>query len=285
MTALARASGSDRELGEIALRVALEAAEIVRTAYDEAPDIEYKGPGESDPVTQADRRANDHIVSRLTKWVPEIPIVTEESPPPPEDVLARASGVWFVDPLDGTRDFIKKNGEFAVMIGLADSRGASIGAVVCPATDRRVLGIRGAGAAEGDDPFTGRDLRVSDTPELARATIVSSRSRKQPWLDELELEHAISKRIRVGSAGVKALMVAAGESDAYIHVGRAGSRWDVCAPTAIVDAAGGKMTDADGNAFSLDGRELENSHGLVAAGPVLHAAIVALYAKRTKATT
>lgn len=282
MTALARADGSDRELGEIALRVAIEAAELVRQAYDEAPDIQYKGEGDSDPVTQADRRANDHIVRRLSDLVPEVPIVSEESPPPPRSVLERADGIWFVDPLDGTRDFIKKNGQFAVMIGFADAAGARLGAIVCPATNRRVLGIRGAGAAEGDDPFTGRELRVTQIARLADARVASSRSRRQPWLDELEAGGRLRERVRVGSAGVKALMVASGECDAYVHIGRAGARWDVCAPIAIVEGAGGRMTEANGDAFLLDGRELENSRGLVAASPALHRAIVRAHRARSE---
>jgi 3'(2'), 5'-bisphosphate nucleotidase len=253
-----------------ALQIAREAAAIVLRVYATPFAVDYKGA--DDPVTLADREANALIVSRLLTTFPGIPVVAEESDPSAYEGFDAAPAVWFVDPLDGTREFVARNGEFGVMIGLAEKGRATAGVLVAPALRRIFAGAVGIGAFELDGDLR-RPLHVSGVGSIGQARVTVSRSRRTPALD-LVLDRLAPLSVTPFGSGVKGALVAAGEADVYLQVGRAGLRWDACAPEAIVVAAGGAMTDAEGAPIDYASRVLENTRGLVATNGVLHEAVL-----------
>jgi 3'(2'), 5'-bisphosphate nucleotidase len=257
------------------LPMAYAASEAILAVYATGTvEVEYKG--KDDPVTIADKKANAILCAALERAFPGLPIVAEESDPGTFAGWAGAPAVWFVDPLDGTREFIARNGEFAVMIGLAEHGRATLGVIVCPALERSFVGALGVGAFEVAKDGTETPIHVSGVATLAEAEAVVSRSYGEHALDWLARRAGLRKVTPCGSAGVKGIRIATGEADIYSQPGRAGKRWDSCAPEAIVVAAGGAATDERGNAFEYASGELSNDHGFIATNGKLHGAVIDL---------
>ena len=237
---------------EAMLAIAREASAIVARVYATDFAVDYKGP--ADPVTQADREANALICSRLAEVFGPVPVVAEESDESEFAGWVGAPRVFFVDPLDGTLEFVAKNGDFVVMIGLAEEGRAVAGVVMAPALGTAWIGGVGVGAFEIAPAGARTPIRVSETNDLASASMVISRSHQSDGMRRVIDSLGITKIAPVGSAGLKAAHVADGRADVYLQPGRAGKRWDCCAPEAIVVAAGGVFTDAHGEAFGYGGR-------------------------------
>lgn len=249
--------------------IAKEAADLILQVYGTDFSVSYKTP--KDPVTEADRRANELICTRIAERWFDVPIVAEESDPQTFANYRAAPYAFFVDPLDGTREFVAKNGEFVVMIGLIDQKGPVAGVIHAPVTGAAWAAIRGGGT------FTTKQralARVSTTSKLEQARIVSTRSHRSPLV--LQALDALGARTldSLGSAGLKCAEVATGAADAYVAPGHAGSRWDLCAGQAIIEAAGGRVTDALGNEIDYRAADLGNTTGFVASNGVLHDEIV-----------
>ncbi len=279
-------SGLAREV-EVAIAAAKSAAAAVMQVYATDFSVEHKdGVGGDDPVTAADREANALIVEALSAAFPEDGIVAEESPLPVDS--ARKGRCWFVDPLDGTKEFVARNGEFCVMIGLAIDGVASVGVLAIPALDARqivLVGVVGEGAwlDDAEDSHARAPLVIADLDAATHARIVVSRSRPSPAQAVFAKRIGSPTMIPCGSVGVKVAHLLLGRADAYLHPpARPGSSggaklWDTCAPEALVRAAGGLLTDGQGRALDYAGAELVHRHGLVAAGPKLHGALLALF--------
>jgi 3'(2'), 5'-bisphosphate nucleotidase len=261
-----------RREARVALDVAREAAALVMKVYAAPFDVDFKIG--DDPVTRADREANAHICARLAREFPGVPIVAEESDPASYAGFGKADAAWFVDPLDGTREFVAKNGQFAVMIGLTEHGRATVGVVVAPAWNRAMVGVVGEGAWEVTPDDVATPIHVTDRPTLAGASIVVSRSRTPPGIAELLAAVGAKPAIPHGSSGLKGMLVASGAHDVYLHPGSAGSRWDACATDALVRAAGGECTTADGAPFDYVSGEIENRSGMVASNGRVHAALI-----------
>jgi 3'(2'), 5'-bisphosphate nucleotidase len=261
-----------RREAEVALAAAREAAEIILRIYATDFAVDFKIG--DDPVTHADHEANAHICERLLKAFPGVPIVAEESDPSKYAGFASAPAAWFVDPLDGTREFVLKNGQFAVMIGLAEQGRATVGVIVAPAWDRAFVGVVGEGAWEVARDGTRSPIHVTGHAALPGARIVISRSRAPEGLEALIEGKTGSPAARHGSSGLKGVLVATGVHEAYLQPGPAGCRWDACATDALVTAAGGVCTTGDGTPFDYRTENIENSGGLIADNGALHGAIV-----------
>lgn len=251
------------------LGAAALAADVVMRVYAETDlGVELKGP--NDPVTRADKEANALLLEKLTHDFPGMPIVAEESEPSTFRGFGSAPYALFVDPLDGTRDFIAKNGEFAVMIGFAEAGTATVGVVDCPALGEVY------GAAEGSGAFRitkeGRErLRISDVEDLGRCRCAVSRFHRDRTVDAKLAALGVRELVPTGSAGIKGVRVASGALEIYAHPATGLVRlWDACAPEAIVRAAGGLYTDARGRRFDYRG-PVAQLEGTLAANPVLHA--------------
>ncbi len=233
-------------------------------------------------MTVADREANALLCDAIARDFPGVPIVSEENDPATFAEGLRSSEAFFVDPLDGTREFVAKNGEFCVMIGLTRGGRAVTGVIVLfvPQLGRTFAGSVGVGAFEIAKDGSRRPVHVSSTSTLADACVVVSRSRRTQTIDLVQQHMGVREVVEMGSAGVKAARVACGEADVYVQPGPAGKRWDACGPEALVRAAGGEFTDAQGLALDYANGELENSGGMVATNGLLHAEVLAKVKRR-----
>lgn len=245
------------------------ASEIVMRIYAESdPGVEMKGP--NDPVTRADKEANALLLEILGRDFPGVPLVAEESDPATYADFGKAPYALFIDPVDGTREFIAKNGEFAIMLGFAEAGEATVGVVDACAFGEVYVGALGVGAfmiEHGD--WT--PIHVSSQTDLAKASCAVSRSHRSKHVDEGLAKLGLGKLVPTGGAGIKAIRVANGSVDLYAHPSHSLVKlWDTCAPEAVVRAAGGVYTDARGKAFDYRGPYAQNE-GTVAGNPALHA--------------
>jgi len=252
--------------------VAREAAAIILQVYATEFGVDFKAP--RDPVTEADRQANELICERLAALFPNVPIVAEESEPHTFAGYRTAERIFFVDPLDGTREFVARNGEFVVMIGLVDGERAVAGVIHAPVLGMSWLGEVGKGAHAVDAQGVRSAISVSDRARLSEARVVGSRSHRNPDLERTLATLGAHELIALGSAGLKGAAIARGIADAYVAPHYAGKRWDACASDALVTAAGGTLTNANGEPFDYRAPELDNDRGIVATNGLLHDAII-----------
>ncbi|NOK35863.1 3'(2'),5'-bisphosphate nucleotidase CysQ [Corallococcus exercitus] len=245
---------------EVARRIARQAGDILLQVYATDFSVTDKAGG-AGPVTLADERANAFIVGELRKAFPADGVVAEEK----EDVsdAKRFSRCWFVDPLDGTQEFVNRNGEFAIHIGLAVEGRAALGVVYRAVGDVLYSGVVGE-QGYVEDPQGRRALRVSDVADPAQLRLVVSRSHRSKTTDAVVQRLGITKETESGSVGLKCGLLAEARCDLYVHVSDKSYRWDNCAPEAVIRSAGGVLTDLAGNAYLYDGSELQNRRGLLA---------------------
>jgi 3'(2'), 5'-bisphosphate nucleotidase len=253
-------------------RIARDAGHGILESYQSDFRVDYKSPG--DPVTDADREANALICRRLQAEFPDAAIVAEESASEHYADYRDHARVFFVDPLDGTREYVAKNGQFVVMIGLLIDDLASLGVVYAPTTGTLWCGGRGLGAFRVDADGSERPIQVSSEVKPAGARITVTRSRRSDRLKGVLSRIGAREVVPMGSAGLKGALVAEGSADAYLAAGIAGKHWDACAMDALVSAAGGSVSDLRGKRLDYRSGELELSHGLLVANPVLHAALL-----------
>ena len=253
-----------RELS-VAVDLARKAGRVVMEVYATNFTVSYKGA--SDPVTDADKRGNDLIVAGLEQAFSEDIVVAEESEKP--DGSRTASRIWFVDPLDGTKEFVAKNGEFSVMIGLAINGRAQLGVVYRPDGDILYAGVVGQGAwmEMGGQRMP---LSISASKPSVSPTLAVSRSHRTPLLESIYKDLGIEKKVSSGSVGLKIGLIARGIADVYIEPGPYTKLWDACGPAAILCATGGQFTNMLGEPLTYDFTELKNTHGLVATNGAIH---------------
>jgi 3'(2'), 5'-bisphosphate nucleotidase len=244
----------------VARQLAYDAGRILLGFYDMPANVEWKSDHE--PVTAADRAANECIVSGLIAAFPGDGLLAEETP---DDAERLGHGrLWAVDPMDGTKEFIKKNGEFSVMIGLAIDGKASLGVVFQPTRNRMLYAARGQGAfIEADGAVTG-PLRVSDVDDTCAMSVAISRSHRSERIDSVRSALGIEREVRSGSVGLKIGLICERLCDLYIHPSPHTKQWDTCAPEAILTEAGGRMTDLTGAPFVYNRLELNNRNGILA---------------------
>ncbi len=255
-----------------------EAGELVRSFYDTGAAVAWKGA--NDPVTAADHAANQHLVAGLRRAFPGDGILSEES----HDDLARCQRrrVWIVDPLDGTKEFIGRIGEFSIMVGLAIEGEAALGVVYQPVAD---LLYRGAPGLLADVVQRGvtQPLAVSRVADPAQMRLVASRSHRDPLVGAVCRDLGITQDRPSGSVGLKVGLLATGQCDLYIHPSPGLKEWDTCAPDAILRAAGGAIGDAWGRPLRYNNADVRQRQGLAASNGVVHARIVAATAAAAEA--
>lgn len=243
---------------EVAGRLAREAAAIIRQVYETQFSVVQKAGG-GGPVTEADKRANDLIVKGLQQAFPEDDIVAEES----THRAPKTNRVWFVDPLDGTREFVDRNGMFAVHIGLAIDGAPVAGVVLAPMQGALWSGAVGAPCVLelGQER---RELKMQPVAHTKDLRLLVSRSHKSKKTAAIREALGITQVREQGSVGLKCALLAMGEAELYLHPSDRSSRWDSCAPQAVIEAAGGMLVDFGGKKYGYEGREIVNSRGLVA---------------------
>ncbi len=254
---------------DVALELALRAGdEVVRIRREGALGVELK-PGD-EPVTIADRLASELIVAGLRAAFPGDPIISEELPPEPGAFGSRR--LWLVDPIDGTKDFIRGSDGFSVMIGLVEDGRPVVGVVHQP-TLARTFYASPAGAfvrtPDGTQP-----LVVSNVAVAGDARLVASASHRSAAIDEVKSALGIADEQNVGSVGVKLSLIALGARDLYVNPWPKTKAWDTCAPEAILVRAGGRLTDLFGAPITYYG-DLRHVRGLVASNGHIHDEVVA----------
>jgi 3'(2'), 5'-bisphosphate nucleotidase len=228
-----------RHLLDEVIVIARSAGKVVLDVYDGGFAVDEKADGS--PVTAADDRAESCILASLAALTPDVPVVSEEAHS--RGLTPRVGGrFWLVDPLDGTKEFIRRTGEFTVNIALVDGGEPILGVVLAPALGRLFAGARGMGALAEQD---GRRRSICcRRPPAAGMTVVSSRSHG----DVVTLEAYLAGRQVASSAyagsSLKFCLVAAGEADLYPRLGRT-MEWDTAAGHAVLAAAGGRVTRLD----------------------------------------
>lgn len=244
------------------VRVACEAAREAGAAamrfYGTASAVAKEG---GSPVTEADHAANRVILDRLRTAFPEDAVLSEEA----ADSTARLSRsrVWIVDPLDGTKEFLACNGEFAIMIGLAVDGRAVLGAVYLPATDTLFAAAEGQGAWVERD---GRRTPLRCSEGAASLRLVGSRSHPDPLLVRIQSALGITDVMPSGSVGVKCGLIAEGQRDLYVHPVPYLKEWDTCAPEVILREAGGAVVDCVGDPLRYNKPDPHQPRGILACG-------------------
>jgi 3'(2'), 5'-bisphosphate nucleotidase len=250
------------------LAIAREAETIINDVYAKSFGVEYKRPG--DPVTPADTRANELICARLAARYPNTPVVAEESDPSQFSGFRSSRRVFFVDPLDGTREFVGRNGQFVVMIGLLDGERPCAGLILAPTSGTAWAGVVGTGAWRIARGGSSEPVQVSPETNLSQARVVLSRSHRGALAQRGAEVLGVAGAELVGSAGLKSAMVADGSADGYVAPEGRGMRWDACAAEALIMAAGGRFTDWDGKLIDYRSETLANERGVLASNSRLH---------------
>jgi 3'(2'), 5'-bisphosphate nucleotidase len=219
---------------------------------------------DSSPLTVADLRAHTLIVARLAQLTPGVPILSEEAADTPFSERSGWQRYWLVDPLDGTREFLARNGQFTVNIALIERHAPALGVVHVPVTDTTYLGCPGTGAWRARPAGPPEAIRVA--PHSATPLrVVGSRSHRGDSLDSFLDRAGPHQLVPVGSS-LKFCLVAEGEADVYPRLGPT-SEWDTAAAHAVLMAAGGTVSRLDGAPLAYNTRaELINPH-FVAYGP------------------
>jgi len=247
------------ELIEQLIDISIEAGDAILEFYNSEIDVQVKF--DSSPLTKADLESNSIIVKRLKTLMPNIPILSEEEADISFDVRSKWNEYWLVDPLDGTKEFINKNGEFTVNIALIRDHKPIFGLIHLPVKKHTYWGCEDKGSFFLDQANNTRKINVSkNTNDPIR--IAASRSHPSEELTNLLDKIKNYKLLEVGSS-LKFCLIASGEADIYPRFGPT-SEWDTAAGEAIARFAGGSMVDFENNNIIYNkGENLINPYFLV----------------------
>ena len=250
------------ELLAVLKSIAERAGRVILEVYHRDAEIEIKSKDDASPVTEADEAAEVYILGALNTLTPDIPIVSEEAMSAGEEPVIEGERFWLVDPLDGTKEFISRNGEFTVNIALIENGTPIAGVVHAPALDKTW-----AGYCYGDDERRAT-LTAADSEEMeiacrpqpeAGATIVASRRHGSgEELDNFLADYKVADRVSAGSS-LKFCLVASAEADLYPRFGRT-MEWDTAAGHAVLLAAGGQVLTMDGEPLEYQKPGYENPY-------------------------
>jgi len=261
----------------LAVSIARDAGAAILELYDKPIEVLQKFDLDvREPVTLADKIANDLIVDALHTHFPDDGILAEESVDTERRLAKRR--VWMVDPLDGTNGFIDGNGDFAVQIGLAEDGGAILGVVYQPLTGLLYRAVRGQGTWIEEPNAEARQAHVSAHSELSQMRLAASRSHRSPRMDRVVRALGVKQEVQRGSVGIKVGLIIEQQCDLYVHLSPRTKQWDTCAPQIILTEAGGLFSDLFGNAITYNSAEVQHRNGLVASNFVSHERVIATLA-------
>jgi 3'(2'), 5'-bisphosphate nucleotidase len=260
---------------ETAIRLSREAGAKVLEYYALEIIAEEKLGADNfaEPVTVADRASSRIIVDGLRAEFPADYILSEEEIDEPEARVA-SNRVWITDPIDGTWGFLKKDGDFAVQIGLALDGEPAVGVVYLPAQRRIYYGSRSSGSFVQNDGEEPLGLKASDNTEFGKMNLAVSRNHRSPKISRIIAGLGLAREIQRGSVGLKVGLVAEGVCDLYVHLSPRTKFWDTCGPQVIVEEAGGKLTDLFGERIQYNLGDVQNHGGIVAANGAAHSLII-----------
>ncbi len=246
--------------------IAERAGKVILAYYAEGADIEVRSKDDASPVTDADEAAEDLILEALAALTPEIPIVSEEAMAAGHEPAIRGPRFWLVDPLDGTKEFISRNGEFTVNIALIEAGVPVAGIVHAPAMAMTWAGATigsSGGKKSGTAVFSETDrptmpIHARSLPAEGATVIASRRHGKGGALESFLADVVVQDMISAGSS-LKFCFVASGRADLYPRFGRT-MEWDTAAGHAVLRAAGGSVHDLEGQDLVYGKPGFENPH-------------------------
>lgn len=242
--------GTSPAMLDAVIDLAKEAGAAIMAVYDE--NIAIRRKADDSPLTQADLAAHHVIDAGLSRVAPDVPVISEESSAIPYEERTSWRRYWLVDPLDGTREFIKRNGEFTVNIALIQDHQPVLGVVYAPALDLLFHGVRGAGAWRrlGANPPQQIRARPFDPTQV---TVVGSRSHAGERLLQFLARIGPHMLISMGSS-LKICLVAEGRADVYPRLGPT-SEWDTAAAQCVLEEAGGRLVGLDNQPFRYNTKD------------------------------
>jgi len=246
-------------IAEAIVKIAREAGDKILEIYNR--DFEVDTKSDESPVTEADVAAEKIILKGLQEIAPDIPVLAEESVAAGRIPDLSDGTFWLVDPLDGTKEFIHKRGEFTVNIALIENSKPTMGVIHVPATNTTYW-AEGPGKAFVEDESGKRDIATRAVPEDG-LTVVASRSHRTPETDEYISKFKVANLVSAGSS-LKLCLLAEGKADLYPRLGRT-MEWDIGAGQAILEAAGGVVEKLDGSPL-IYGKEGHDNPYFVAKG-------------------
>lgn len=258
-----------REL-QIALEAVDQAGRAVLAQYARFQKI---ADAPASITTDADREAQEIILSHVHGAFPQDALCAEEATATLAEAARTGSRLWVVDPIDGTRGFARKNGEFSLMVGFIENGRIMVGVVAEPALGRLTYSVRGGGCWRRDqDQAEASRCQVSTVSRLSQAAVTQSRSHhgSPPSPELTALKPA--RVIETYSAGIKLVQVARGEADVYLNTYPKFHDWDICAGHILVEEAGGKATGLGGQELRYGLPGAPQTFGVLASNGVLHSA-------------
>lgn len=251
MLALSQLAEILPQVAQIATRAGAAILEVYATA-----DVGQSLKADASPVTHADLAADRLIVAALAELTPGIPIISEESPQSTWAVRRGWAQHWLVDPLDGTKEFLARNGEFTVNIALVQQHVARLGVVHLPVGGTTYLGLVGSGAWRSKSGDAQQCIQVESTCR-ARPRVLASRSHRNAPLEALlaTLRKALGDyQLLTAGSSLKFCRLAEGEADLYPRLGPT-SEWDTAAGQAVLEAAGGYVVTLAGEPLRYNSRD------------------------------
>jgi 3'(2'), 5'-bisphosphate nucleotidase len=256
-----------RELAA-ALEAAHRAGKIILGAY---ANFQAIPDARADISTEADRQSQEIILQYLHEQFPDDALCAEEQTPTLAGRPHTGERLWIVDPIDGTRGFAQKNGEFSVMVAFVQAGEIIVGVVLEPVSGRLTYALKGNGCWCQDGTATEPTrCRVSSTSDLASATLTQSRSRNRAGSVPPARALGVARVVETYSAGIKLALVARGEADLYVNTYTAFHDWDICAGHILVEEAGGTVTGLGGQVLRYGVAGAWQRQGLLATNGLLH---------------
>ncbi len=248
-----------KSLIEPVVGLAVEAGQAILEVY--STDFEVQSKTDESPLTQADLASHRCIVAGLERLTPDIPIISEESGLPDFDERRQWPRYWLIDPLDGTKEFVNRNGEFTVNIALIDENRPVLGVVHVPVLGKTYTGCEGDGASRREEDGPVEAIRVAASSSMP-VRVVGSRSHRGASLDGYLAALGEHGMVPMGSS-LKFCVVAEGGADVYPRLGPT-SEWDTAAAQAVVEQAGGQVLTLDGKAMKYNTKaDILNPHFMV----------------------
>jgi len=248
------------QLIEPVIAIAEQASAAILEIYNSG-DFGVEIKGDDSPLTKADKASHNTIVAALAELTPDIPILSEEASDISWEERSQWPVYWLIDPLDGTKEFIKRNGEFTVNIALISGHQAILGVVHVPVQQRCFYGHQDGGAFEKQADGSVRAISPAATVG-STVRVVGSRSHRGELVDAYLEKLGDFEMVPMGSS-LKLCLVALGEADVYPRLGPT-SEWDTAAAQAVVEAAGGKVIQTDGSPLLYNAKaDILNPHFIV----------------------
>ena len=238
--------------------IAERAGAVILEIYTQAEGFEVREKQDSSPVTDADEAAEAVILEALARLTPEIPVVSEEAHAAGHIPDISQGRFWLVDPLDGTKEFISRNGEFTVNIALIEGGQPVAGVVHAPARAKTWVGQLGSGATLHQADQAPTPVAARQRPETGVLVAASRRHGDVAVLDAFLADYDIAPMLSAGSS-IKFCLVAGGEADFYPRFGRT-MEWDTAAGHAVLRAAGGRVETQEGAPLTYGKPGFENPY-------------------------